>query len=163
MLSSMVFSKTGCNNICLTTRNMTLTLSPLIDGLKFPPLECGQACDHHEGDFQGLAINGNIASTWLLWSTWSWKPGTMLWGSPSSHMMRPSIDVLVLNHPKVSENVSTDCQTSKWVNLQTMPHPSHRVTSRLWVCLGRFQISWPRDELMPLGSLSNSWPTQLYA
>lgn len=161
MLSSMVFSKAGHSNICLTTPNVTLTLSPLIVGLKFPPLEFGQACDHHEGDFQGLVIKSNIASTWLLWSTRSWKPGTMLWGSPSSHMMRPSIDVLVLNHPKVSENVSTGCQTSKWVNLQTMQHPSHRVTSRLWVFLRRFQISWPRDELMSLCSLSNSWPTWL--
>ena len=78
MLWSRLFSKTACNNLSLPTRGMTLTLPSLIDGFKFPPFEFGQACDHREGDFQGLAIKGNTASTWLPWSTCSWNPATML-------------------------------------------------------------------------------------
>lgn len=41
---------------------MTLTLSS-DRWAQVSTLELGQACDHHEGDFQGLVIKGNIAST----------------------------------------------------------------------------------------------------
>lgn len=42
MLSSMVYTKL-VTAISSYHSNMTLTLFPLIDGLKFPPLEFGQA------------------------------------------------------------------------------------------------------------------------
>lgn len=46
-------------------------------------------------DVGGYVIKDNAFSMWFSWGTCSWNLAIMLWGSPSSHMERSWIYVLV--------------------------------------------------------------------
>lgn len=93
-LWSMIFSKTGCHCLSLPTAFLAIWLwhvphwemSSSLLLLNWGRLVITvkvTLCD-----VQGLAIKGNTASAWLPWSTFSWNPAAMQWGSIITHVKR---------------------------------------------------------------------------
>lgn len=99
----MVFSKTGCNNISLPISpscSVTLILLSLRGGSQFSSSEFWQACDHGGGDtvwLPRLVHKKQHSFYQVVFGHQLLELATMLRGSPSSFMERPSVDVSVGN------------------------------------------------------------------